>query len=68
MEEADKQSLRMALEAEHGKTWDTDELVAEFAVHGFLAPYVVVVRKVDGVKGSMQFTHYPRFYFGWTED
>jgi hypothetical protein len=30
-----------------------------------MAPFAVVVRKVDGVKGSVQFVHDPRFYFGF---
>src|SRR5262245_50574568 len=45
--------------------WDTTELQRDFRVVGFLAPYVVVVRKSDGVKGVMQFTHNPRVYFGF---
>ncbi len=47
------------------KTWDTKELTKEFNVLGFQAPYVVVVRKSDGVKGSMEFTHSPRVYFSF---
>ena len=45
--------------------WDTDAMRAEFDVIGFLAPFVVVVRKSDGAKGSLSFTHSPRYYFGW---
>jgi hypothetical protein len=56
---------REALEAEHGKVWDTEELVEEFEVIGFMAPFVVARRKADGVKGSLEFQHDPRFYFGW---
>lgn len=56
---------REALEAEHGQVWDTDELRRDFEVLGFAAPLVVVRRKADGVKGSLEFQHQPRFYFGW---
>jgi hypothetical protein len=28
---------------------------------------VVVRRKKDGVKGSLEFTHSPLVYFGWKE-
>jgi hypothetical protein len=35
-------------------------------VIGFLAPFVVVRRKIDGVKGSLEFQHHPRFYFGFS--
>lgn len=56
---------REALEAEHGKVWSTDELVEEFEVIGFLAPFVVARRRADGVKGSLEFQHAPRLYYGW---
>jgi hypothetical protein len=48
--------------------WDTDQLREEFEVIGFMAPFVVVRRKADGVRGSMEFTHNPRFYFNFVED
>ncbi|QDU29538.1 hypothetical protein ETAA8_46520 [Anatilimnocola aggregata] len=54
---------REALEAVHGKVWDTAELATDFIVTGFLAPLVVVRRKSDGQKGSLEFQHSPRFYF-----
>lgn len=58
---------REALEEEHGQVWDTDELSRDFTVDGFMAPFVIVVRKSDKVKGSLQFQHDPRFYYGFTE-
>ena len=48
--------------------WDTDQLREEFDVTGFAAPFVVVRRKSDGMKGSMEFTHDPRFYFNFVPD
>ena len=54
---------REALEARYGRVWDTDELKAEFVVLGFRAPFVVVQRKSDGRKASLEFQHHPRFYF-----
>lgn len=48
--------------------WDTQELQRDFDVIGFAAPFVVVKRKSDGVKGSLEFTHYPRVYFDFVED
>jgi hypothetical protein len=50
------------------QTWTTDELVREFAVLGFQAPFVVVRRTSDGKLGSLKFRHEPRVYFGWQED
>jgi hypothetical protein len=54
-----------ALEAQYGKTWTTDELAEDFEVIGFMAPLVVVCRKADGVKGSLEFQHNPRIYFNF---
>lgn len=59
---------RAALEAQYGQVWNTDELGRDFEVLGFAAPFVVVRRKVDGVKGSLEFQHLPRYYFSWVED
>ena len=59
---------RKALEARYGKVWDTNELAADFQVIGFLAPFVVVRRTADGVKGSLEFQHDPRFFFNFQKD
>lgn len=56
---------REALEAKYGQVWDTGELAEEFEVIGFLAPVVVVRRRSDRVKGSLEFQHSPRFYFSF---
>ena len=56
---------RESLEAEHGQVWDTEELGRDFDVLGFMAPYVVVLRKADRQKGSLMFQNHPRFYFGF---
>lgn len=49
-------------------TYDTQALSAEFEVLGFAAPFVVVRRRSDDVKGSLEFTHSPRVYFNFRED
>ena len=59
---------RKTLERRHGRVWDPGELGHDFVVVGFLAPLVVVDRKADGVRGSLEFQHDPRFYFNWEED
>ena len=51
---------REALEARHGRVWDTQELTRDYA-----APYVVVRRRADGLRGSLEFQHAPRFYFNF---
>ena len=57
---------REALEAQHGQVWSTEELGQDFDMIGFLAPFVVVRRRSDGMKGSLKFQHHPRFYFGFS--
>src|SRR5687768_7365626 len=59
---------REALEARYGQVWDTQQLSQDFEVLGFLAPYVVVRRRSDGLKGSLEFSHHPRLYFSWQPD
>ena len=59
---------REALEAVYGRVWDTAELTAEFEVLGFLAPFIVVQRRSDRQKGSLEFQHHPRFYFNFVLD
>ena len=54
--------------AQAQQRWTTDQLREEFEVLGFLAPFVAVVRKSDGVEGSMEFSHDPRFYFNFVGD
>lgn len=45
--------------------WSTDQLRDDFEVLRFAAPYVVVIRRSDGVKGTLEFTHRPRWYFNF---
>jgi hypothetical protein len=58
---------RAALELAFGKenVFDTNELREKFEVHSFCAPFVTVTRKKDNKKGSLEFLHYPRFYFNF---
>lgn len=59
---------REALQAKYGQVWNTDELRRDFDVEGFLAPYVVVRRKSDGQRGTLEFQHEPRLYFNFKAD
>ena len=59
---------REALEAQYGQVWNTEQLTKDFEVIGFMAPLVVVRRRGDGVKGSLEFQHSPRLYWGFVED
>jgi hypothetical protein len=48
--------------------WSTEELQRDFEVVGFMAPFVVVIRRRDGARGSMEFNHSPRVYFNFEAD
>jgi hypothetical protein len=50
-----------------GPTWTTEEMQRDFEPQGFAAPYLVVRRRADGVRGTLTFTHRPRIYFDFTE-
>jgi hypothetical protein len=56
---------RESLEQRYGLVWSTAQLTENFTVIGFLAPYVAVRRKSDGVRGTLEFQHQPRFYFNF---
>ena len=57
---------REALEAEHGEVLTTTELQDRYEVKSFAFGMVIVRRRSDDVTGVMDFTHSPRFYFGFT--
>jgi hypothetical protein len=56
---------RADLEARYGLVWDTQQLQQDFEVIDFAAPVVVVRRRSDGKKGSLEFQGTPRFYFNF---
>lgn len=56
-----RKDLRMTDE----QTWTTEQLREDFEVLGFMAPFVVVIRRSDGQKGSLMFNHSPRLYFSF---
>ena len=59
---------RQRLEARYGQIWDAGQLAKDFDVLGFMAPFVVVQRRSDGRKRSLEFQHLPRFYFNLVLD
>jgi len=64
----DRTNERTRLESAHGRVWDAEQLAQQFEVLGFMAPYVVVKRRSDGRKRSLEFQHSPRFYFNFLPD
>ena len=59
--------LKTTLQSAYTDVMTTDEVREKFEVISFLAPFVMVKRKADGVKGTLEFTHMPRFYFNFVE-
>ena len=59
--------LKATLEAHYSDVMTTDEVREKYEVISFLAPFVMVKRKSDGVRGTLEFTHMPRFYFNFVE-
>jgi hypothetical protein len=68
VESNNEEAERQRLGAQYGQVWDTDQLSREFDVLALMAPCVVVQRKSDGCKGSLEFQHHPRFYFNFVHD
>tara|TARA_R100001244_G_scaffold95744_1_gene71850 strand:+ start:179 stop:415 length:237 start_codon:yes stop_codon:yes gene_type:complete len=56
---------REDMEALYGEVWDTAELQQDFHVKSFFAPLVIVERKSDGQRGTLDFIHHPRFYYNF---
>ena len=56
---------RESLEEQHGQVWTTSELQKDFEVLSFAAPFCVVKRREDDVRGTVTFRHDPRFFFGF---
>jgi len=64
----DKAQVRADLESRHTDVMTTDEMTSSFEVRSFCMGLVFVTRKSDGVRGTLDFTHMPRFYFGFMPD
>lgn len=48
-----------------GDVWTNEELLAEYEVSHFDPPYVHVIRKRDGTRGTVAYTESPRLYFSF---
>ncbi len=55
----------MAADTDTAERFTTEQLREKFDVVGFSMGLVVVDRKSDGVRGSMEFDHSPRIYYGF---
>jgi len=59
--------IREELEKEYGEVLDTKEATKKFEFVSFLAPFAIVIRRSDQVKGSVRFQDSPRYYFSFKE-
>lgn len=50
------------------EVWSDEDLLKVFEVAFFDAPYVHVVRKKDGQRGTVLFLDKPRFYFSFNAE
>ena len=66
-EEYELSVFRKMLTDKVGETYTTAEMQEKFTVVGFCGGYCVVVRKSDNQRGSLDFTHMPRFYHTFKE-
>lgn len=64
---SEKEELLAQLSERYDDVVDTDQLQEKYEVLSFLAPFVMVKRKDDGVVGTMMFTHMPRLYYNFCE-
>lgn len=58
---------REELQNKYGQVWNTRQLQEDFEVEAFSAPFVIVKRRSDGKRGSLEFEHGPRYYHSFAE-
>lgn len=51
--------------AYNNEVWTNEELLAAYEISHFDPPYVHVIRKHDGVRGTVAYTEQPRIYFSF---
>lgn len=59
----DSGEVRARLEPLEPDVWNSEEFARIFDVASINAPYVDVIRKQDGITGTVMFIDSPRFYF-----
>ena len=59
---------REGLQQKYGEVWDHLEVAKAFRITAFAAPFCWAIRLSDGARGTLLFTHLPRFYFSFEPD
>ena len=60
-------ATRTEAELKFGTVWDPIEFERDFNLEHLSPPLVIVVRKLDGKRGSLMFQPDPRFYHSFQE-
>jgi hypothetical protein len=60
-----EKKLVEALRQDPNSVVNTEDFKKQYEAVAFLAPFVEVRRKSDGVVGLLMFTHLPRYYFNF---
>ena len=63
--ESEVAEYRIKLEEQYGTVWNTSEVQRDFEITGFGAPQCGAIHKETGIKGTLTFSHQPRFYFNF---
>ncbi len=61
----EEREKRNELQEEYGQVWDTEQMQKDFDVQSYLSPVTIVIRKFDGVRGTLLFARLPRLYYGF---
>ena len=67
MDEKETKQYRLELEESFGEVWNTEEATDKFVFDNFAWGFAFVTRREDDAKGSLDFTHMPRFYHSFKE-
>ncbi len=62
-----EEQFKERLEKQYKEVMTTDEAREKYEFTGFCMGLALVKRKSDGVTGTLDFTHSPRFYYQFIE-
>lgn len=67
VDDTESAAKRELLSRGYAEVMTRAEAQAKYTFVGFCAPWVEVVRESDNKRGTLEFTHSPRFYFNFVE-
>lgn len=63
-----EEDARQDLTEKYGAVWNDKELLSEFAASIFDGPLLRVIRKADGMRGTVAYIDKPRLYFAFAPE